>query len=185
MGIYANAPISSVRKWYFDDYATDEIPNLTVTEDWTGTNGSSWDSQWTGQAIGGTQFSLDIQGNEGRLSKGYFDTDGRALAYINNETATDIDLVSDFRVSNNAADFGLFARGYDDSGDGNLDTFFYVDADETHDALYIRKYTSSGVTTIGSASVTVDANIDYRIRFRVENGSGSTVNLMRQAVGRR
>ncbi len=174
VGIYANAPASTSRQWYFDDYATDEIPTLTVTEDWTGTNGSSWDSQWTGQAIGGTQFSLDIQGNEGRLTKGYFQTDGKALAYINDQTATDVDIVSDFRINQGGIDFGLFARGYDDSGDGNIDTFFYAEVDYTQDRLYLRKYTSSGITSYGSAyySAGIIPNTDYRIRFHVENGSG-------------
>ncbi len=155
---------------------------VSVSEDFTGTDGDSWDSQWTVQPIGSTVINTDIQSNEGRAYKGYFDQNGSALAYINTATGLTADQTAQFRHSSNATGAGLIARGYDSNNDGDIDTFYALRATSGSGAsnsnyLAIYKHTPNGTTKLANAGKLMKIGVDQHVRFVVETTSEGDTRL--------
>ncbi len=156
----------------FDNYEADILDPTSVTEDWTGTTGSSWSSQWTREDLSGTAPTVTINNNEGRINNGG-DT-GTVLMYVNNANAEDIDQAVTLNVTNNSVFAGFIARRSDNDPDTYYDVRIGSGAG-SNPQLKIRKVVDGTVTVLGYSSDKLTSGSDYHLRFLVQsNSSGGT-----------
>ena len=135
----------------------------TVTETWTGSNGSPWPSQWNFEGALNKVSSIDIQNNEGRLAAKY-PASGSVVAYINNTPAVNTDQGITFRINDNTMAFGMVSR----RSDANPNTFYYthIAYGSSSNTLYIIKSVNSVSTTLGSTPANgFTINKNFQMRF--------------------
>ena len=148
------------------------------SDNWTGTNGSSWDSnKWTTSTNGGTSV-VDIQSNEGHLKHAdSFGAYARAVASHSSQADQELLVKTRFGATGARGIFTVTLRGSGTWSGTNPDvepnTGYYVYRRTDGGTATLYKQVSGTRTSLGTFTWTNDTN-NWWLRFRVE---GTTVSV--------
>lgn len=150
------------------DASDDSSPVLRVSETWTGATGGAWPAQWTREAIVGN-LTATIQSNRGQITA---TTTGTVLEYINTESTANVDQTVTISVNNNSVRPGIIAR----RADAAPSSFYGVESATSASYAKIFRVVGGARTDLGQVPA-IGANVDYKLRFRVEDTGPTTTSL--------
>jgi hypothetical protein len=163
-------------------HARDSARSRSFSEHWTGLNGAAWSPHWTTELSPAGILTVDVQNNQGRIVTSAT-TGATGLAYVNDHTALNVDMVSKVRVNLTGADAVLVAR----RADVDADTYFAVNLPMTTVGGLMRIYAvidnaSPAANNINTATMPYlfgryTQGLDYYLRFRVITNSDQSVSL--------
>ena len=141
------------------------------TDTWTGSNGASWNGNWT--FVAQPWATVDINGNHGRLTGG---STGAGYAYYAAGSVQDTDQVMEFEGNSNAMAFGEIAR----VTAADNDTYYRVVTGSLNaTTLLIQKVVNGTATTLQTVTgLNYNSGTWYWLEFAlVTSGSSTTLEV--------
>lgn len=145
---------------------------VSFNETWKGSNGATWPSYWKTVVSGGV-LNADIQKNEARVIGA---PTGTNLYYLDNRTATNVEMVTKVRFNLNGSTAGLIARL-----DPVTKTFLAARFSDAVGDPYLRVYAAVDGSVVEIAATSLPyvfsywaQNVDFYFKFRVETTSAGT-----------
>ncbi len=144
---------------------------VSVSEDWTGTDGDPWPSQWTEQD-NGDPLAVNISSNQGHMG-----STGMSMMYINNAEAAFVDQTVKLDIhGGTAAKAGLFAR----RSDSDSDTYYMarsgIASGGGGDSVRIYKVIDGTQTQLGMINDNITVGV-WMMRFVVETNDKGLTDL--------
>jgi hypothetical protein len=152
-----------------------------VVETWSGTTGGPWPGRWSSNAA--PPVTLTTQYGQGEFNA--LQDPGSVLAWVNDHTARDVDVVTTVRPNSYTHYLGVFARRADNNPNSYIGAIIttknpdvwrtYSVAPDAVTGLPIITYLQTMPMPKGFAYETVGAQVDHRLRFRVVTNSDGSV----------
>ncbi len=151
-----------------------------VVETWSGPPGGPWPGRWSSNAA--PPVTLTTQYGQAQFNA--LSGPGSVLAWVNDHTARDVDIVTTVRFNNSSQYIGVFARRADDKPNSYVGALLTTSNPDVWRTFSVAPDAATGqpVATLlqtmpmpkGFAYETVGVQVDHRLRFRVvTNADGS------------
>lgn len=146
------------------------------SESWRAANGSPWSSHWSTELSSPSAFTVDVQNNEGRILSSAV---ANGIAYVNDHTALNVEMVSKVRFNFNAASAGLIARRADTDSDSYLGARFGT---ATTDKLRVYAMIDNVATDLQVANLpyvfsAYAQGLDHYLKFRAVTNADQSITL--------
>jgi hypothetical protein len=160
--------IGSNGNYEVDRTTFNDAPPPYLTDDWTGSNGSSWNgSNWVTTTNSSTKI-VDIQNNQGRLY-----TNGssvRGTAQMSAVSDSDVYLTYRFNESTTGSNFRIFTRASGATGANQMPNAYRLNVGSGSTSISLERFQNSAVSTLTSFPYT-SGTATQDVRFRVQGGA--------------